>query len=54
MARITKGDGRVLVPSHVLPSGNDIIPEPKLVVGKWSEDQPVVFYSAPNRLVINE
>jgi hypothetical protein len=53
MSRIIKGDGRVLAPSHVLPSGNDIIPEPKLVVGK-SEDQPVVYYSAPNRLVINE
>jgi hypothetical protein len=53
MSRITKGDGRILAPSHVLPSGNDMIPEPKLVTGK-SEDRPVVYYSAPNRLVINE
>jgi hypothetical protein len=53
MSRITKGDGRILAPSHVLPSGNDIIPEPKLVTVK-SEDRPVVYYSAPNRLVINE
>jgi hypothetical protein len=53
MSRITKGDGRILAPSHVLPSGNDMIPEPKLVTAK-SEDRPVVYYSAPNRLVINE
>ena len=30
-----------------------MIPEPKLVTVK-SEDRPVVYYSAPNRLVINE
>ena len=53
MCRIIKGDGRILAPSHVLPSGNDMIPEPKLVIGR-SEDRPVVYYSAPNRLVINE
>jgi hypothetical protein len=53
MSRITKGDGRILAPSHVLPSGNDKIPEPNVVIGK-SEDRPVVYYSAPNRLVINE
>lgn len=53
MSRITKGDGRLLAPLHVLPLGNEMIPEPRLVVGK-SEDQPVVYYSAPNRLVINE
>lgn len=53
MCRITKGDGRILAPSHVLPSGNDMIPEPKLVIGR-SEDRPVVYYSAPTRLVINE
>ncbi|MGC2570599.1 MAG: hypothetical protein WA364_03735, partial [Candidatus Nitrosopolaris sp.] len=52
-SRITTGDGRILAPSHVLPSGNDMIPEPKLVTGK-SEDRPVVYFSAPNRLVINE
>jgi hypothetical protein len=51
MSRIIKGDCRVLAPSHVLPLGNDVIPEPKLVVGK-NEDQSVVYYSAPNRLVI--
>lgn len=52
--RIREGDdGRILAPSHVLPSGKDMIPEPKLVIGR-SEDRPVVYYSAPNRLVINE
>jgi hypothetical protein len=34
-------------------TGNDMIPEPKLVIGK-REDRSVVYYSAPNRLVINE
>jgi Histidine kinase-, DNA gyrase B-, and HSP90-like ATPase len=53
MARIIKGDGRILAPLHVLPSGNDMIPEPKLILGK-SEDKPLVYYSAPNRLVVNE
>jgi hypothetical protein len=44
-SRITEGNGRILAPSHVLPSGKDMIPEPKLVIGK-SEDRPVVYYSA--------
>jgi hypothetical protein len=51
-ARIIEGDGKVLSPSSTLLSGKDTIPQLKVVV-IGIEEKPVVFFSAPNRLVIN-
>ena len=50
--RIKDGDGKVLSPSTILFSGNGQIPEPKVVV-IGVEEKPVIYFSAPNRLVIN-
>ena len=50
--RIKDGDGKVLSPSNILFSGNGQIPEPKVVV-IGVEEKPVIYFNAPNRLVIN-
>ena len=50
--RIKDGDGKVLSPSTILFSGNGQIPEPKVVV-IGVEEKPVIYFNAPNRLVIN-
>ena len=50
--RVIMGDGKILSPSSIISSGNDITPELKVVV-IGIEGKPVVFFSAPNRLVIN-
>jgi hypothetical protein len=52
ISRIIQGDGRILAPSSVLFSGKDIIPELKVVVLE-SEGKHVVYFSAPDRIVIN-
>ena len=51
-ARIKNGDGKVLSPSTLPFSGNGQIPEPKVVV-IGVEEKPVIYFNAPNRLVIN-
>jgi hypothetical protein len=52
-ARITDGNEKLLAPSSIVFSGNDMIPEPKVAVTD-APGRPVVFFSAQgNRLVIN-
>ena len=51
-ARIKNGEGKVLSPSTISFSGNGQIPEPKVVV-IGVEEKPVIYFNAPNRLVIN-
>jgi hypothetical protein len=51
-ARIKNGDGKVLSPSTIPLSGNGQIPEPKVVV-LGAEEKPVIYFNAPNRLIIN-
>jgi hypothetical protein len=51
-SRIKNGDGKVLTPSILPFSGNGQIPEPKVVV-IGVEEKPVIYFNAPNRLVIN-
>lgn len=51
-ARIKKGEGKVLSLSTLTFSGNGQIPEPKVVV-TGVEEKPVIYFNAPNRLVIN-
>jgi hypothetical protein len=50
--RIKDGNGKVLSPSTILFSGTGQIPEPKVVV-IGVDEKPVIYFSAPNRLVIN-
>jgi Histidine kinase-, DNA gyrase B-, and HSP90-like ATPase len=50
--RIKDGNGKVLSPSTILLSGTGQIPEPKVVV-IGVDEKPVIYFSAPNRLVIN-
>lgn len=50
--RIKNGDGKVLSSSTLPLSGNGQIPEPKVVV-IGVEEKPVIYFNAPNRLVIN-
>jgi hypothetical protein len=52
IARIKKGDGKILAPSSILLAGNNIIPN-LTVVEVGSEGKPIVYFSPPNRLVIN-
>jgi len=49
--QVFDGDEELLLPSILMPSG-DVIPEPKVVVVDV-DAKPVVFFSAPHRLVIN-
>jgi hypothetical protein len=49
--QVSDGDEELLLPS-ILLSGGDTIPEPKVVVVDV-DGKPVVFFSAPHRLVIN-
>lgn len=51
--RIKKGDSKILAPSIFNSLGNGMIREPKIIVVKVV-DKPVVFFSAPDRLVINQ
>ena len=51
-ARIREGDGKVLSPSTIPFSGNGQIPEPKVVI-IGVDEKPVIYFNAPNRLVIN-
>jgi hypothetical protein len=51
-ARIKNGDGKVSSRSTLPFSGNGQIPEPKVVV-LGVEEKPVIYFNAPNRLVIN-
>jgi hypothetical protein len=50
--RIKNGDGKILAPSTLPLSGNGQIPEPKVVV-IGAQEKPVIYFNAPNRLVIN-
>jgi hypothetical protein len=50
--RISEGEGRILAPSTLAHSGNGQIPELKVVVIAV-EDKPVIYFNAPNRLMIN-
>ena len=50
-SQVSDGNEELLLPSILVSSGN-IIPEPKVVVVDV-EGKPVVFFSAPHRLVIN-
>jgi hypothetical protein len=52
MARIIKGEGKILAPSSILLEGNNMIPK-LTVVEVGSEGKPIVYFSPPNRLVIN-
>jgi hypothetical protein len=51
-ARIIKGDGKILAPSGIMLLGNNVIPQ-LTVVAAPSECKPIVYFSPPNRLVIN-
>jgi hypothetical protein len=51
-ARITKGHGKILAPLGIVLPGNEIIPK-LTVVEAESEGKPIVYFSPPNRLVIN-
>jgi hypothetical protein len=53
--RVIKGKngGKILAPPNILSVGNGIMPEPSIVPLK-AGDKPVVYFSAPNRLIINE
>lgn len=53
-ARIKNGEGRILSPSLLFASGNGIIPEPKIVITESGKEKPIVYFNAPNRLVINK
>ncbi len=43
---------KILAPSYVRRIGNDLIPEPKIVLAQ-AGDRSVVYFHAPDRLVIN-
>jgi Histidine kinase-, DNA gyrase B-, and HSP90-like ATPase len=51
-APIIKGEGKILAPSGILLEGNNMIPK-LTVVEVGSEGKPIVYFSPPNRLVIN-
>jgi hypothetical protein len=51
--RKVHGDGKILSPKGSNTVIGNMISEPTVVVLK-SEDKPVVFYTPPNRLVINQ
>ena len=53
--RVIKGPkgGKILAPPNILSAGNGVIPEPSVIPLK-AGDKPVVYLSAPNRLIINE
>jgi hypothetical protein len=53
--RVTKGTNgsKILAPPNILSTGNGIIPEPSIIQIR-AGDKPVVYLSAPNRLIINE
>ncbi|NAL77292.1 ATP-binding protein [Nitrososphaera sp. AFS] len=52
--RVTKGTNgnKILAPPNLLSHGKGVIPEPTVIPLK-AGDKPVVYLSAPNRLVIN-
>jgi hypothetical protein len=53
--RVTKGPngGKILAPPNIVSTGNGVIPEP-FVIPLRAGDKPVVYLSAPNRLIINK
>jgi hypothetical protein len=53
--RVVKGQsgGKILAPPNILSTGNGRMPEPSIVPLK-AGDKPIVYFSAPNRLIINE